>query len=383
MDVALLYFNFSFDKMSGSSKYVLDLGNALASIGVNTYVICNRPSKNYDVKFTPVYIDSPIASCSSFLEEISNMSAFNKATELYSNALKELAKKGNLDIVNCQHCLYGAIPALELKKTNGTPFVATCHGSEVNEVMGTPCEKYLDASREADRIIATTKYFKTRLEKIFPGMSIDVITPGVNTELFRPAENKSSLRSSLGLPENKPILIFVGRLVEEKGVFELLRMFKIINKESGAKLIIIGKGRCEQDIRKMAADLNISKDIVFRIGVSDIEKAALYSSADVLLFPSTWEEPFGMVVTEAMSAGLPVVANDVGGISQIAPGIVNLVPKNDWDHFIKTTLELLSDRKRCAELGKKGRDIVLKRYSWEIIAKNFVEVYKDVIDQTS
>lgn len=133
-------------------------------------------------------------------------------------------------------------------------------------------------------------------------------------------------------PARHPTFVFVGRLSREKGVDLLLRAFgAVVRNHAGARLRVVGDGPLEAETHALAATLGLSSSVDFtgRLPRSGVE--AMLADAWALVAPSTWAEPYGMVVAEAILCGVPVVATSTGGFAEtVDPGVSGLlVPNGD------------------------------------------------------
>lgn len=121
---------------------------------------------------------------------------------------------------------------------------------------------------------------------------------------------RSQSRADLGLADDAVVFIFVGRLVHGKGVFDLVRSFrKVVARDESTHLIIVGDGRDEGELRALTAD---DPSITLMGFIDDTKLPILYAAADAFVFP-THGDPHGLVVEEAMAAGLPVICTDAAG----------------------------------------------------------------------
>ena len=171
--------------------------------------------------------------------------------------------------------------------------------------------------KRADRIIALTQRVKDGL--ISNGINwekITVVSTGVPTDLYNPSV--PSTLSEFGVKDDDKVVLFVGRLVENKGVHILLNAFRgVQNKVENAKLLIIGKGKMEDDLRLLAKELGIEKSILFLGKFPQEIMPSVYSGADVFVLPTLHSEPFGIAAVEALSSGVPTIASSIGGLKGI------------------------------------------------------------------
>jgi glycosyltransferase involved in cell wall biosynthesis len=201
---------------------------------------------------------------------------------------------------------------------------------------------------------------------------------GVNAEKFKilSAEEKNKFRQELGISADEKVLMFCGGLDKAhyfKGVPNLLQAFKKINPEKiKTKLIIVGDGDLKNDFIKLSAELEISKQVIFPGEFGHNELLNFYNICDVFVLPSTGSESFGIVLTEAMICGKPVIASALPGVRVtfsdqehgflVEPGSVN-----DLAEKLEKILKLSNEERE--RMGKRAREMVLKKYTWERIAR--------------
>ncbi len=226
-----------------------------------------------------------------------------------------------------------------------------------------------------------TTYCLSRFRKTFklPNDSRVLVVP------FMPAGEPVELP---GIKREEGRLLFVGRLVERKGVAYLLRAVKILrDQRPGIRLVIVGTGPEEGNLKAEAEALGIQDSVDFLGSVSEREKAMEYARATVFVLPAIVDskgdtEGQGVVILEAMRAGLPTVASSVGGITDlIVDGETGfLVPEKDPEALaavIAKLLDLPDERNRVARsaLERAERD-----FGPHATAGRFVELYREALD---
>ncbi len=205
-----------------------------------------------------------------------------------------------------------------------------------------------------------------------PYKNVSVFTYWVNQNLFKPMD-KVYARKRLRLPINKFICLFVGRLVPEKGIQELLSSAKMTRKE--ITFLIVGDGPMADEVRNVAKK---SSNVMFRGKVENNKLSLYYNAADVLLVPSVHDEGFGRVILEALSCGLPVAAANRGGIREAITDKVGVLI-DITEENIKTTLEhLYLDRGQLKYYSKNSVNYV-KTHFGNKNASMILEHYRDQV----
>jgi len=226
------------------------------------------------------------------------------------------------------------------------------------------------------RIFVSTaaRDFATRY---FPGESV-IIPNGIDTERF-------SARSLQPLPQfddGRANILFVGRLDERKGFRHLLRAFPHIQKEfPSARLIVVGAfdANDKAPFVRYARTHNL-KDIHFVGRVSPEELPRYYRAATLFCAPSTGSESFGIVLLEAMAAGVPIIASDIPGYRGVLADerVGLLIPPNDEQAIARAALALLRNPERRAQLSARGKRVATQ-YDWDLIARRVVDYYQQLV----
>jgi glycosyltransferase involved in cell wall biosynthesis len=169
---------------------------------------------------------------------------------------------------------------------------------------------------------------KTWSQVGWPVDRLHVVPNGVDTTRFRPADDRRALRRRLGLPEKRPIVVYVGRLVREKGILTLFQAFyRLRATQRDALLLLVGISRCGsvEPWPAEARRCGLPDDAVCFAGCQTSPEDYL-AAADVAVVPSEWDEPFGLVVLEAMACGTPPIVSDRGIMPElVGPDQAHLV----------------------------------------------------------
>lgn len=211
---------------------------------------------------------------------------------------------------------------------------------------------------------------KSKEELSLLGISKDKLrtfTYWIDLNKFKKIKNAKKI---LKLEMNFTVL-FVGRLVREKGIIELLKSAKKWNKS--VILLIIGLGPLQSIVENAALD---STNIKFLGLISQNQLPLYYSSSDILIVPSTSDEGFGRVILESLACGTPVVASNRGAILEVVNErvgkLIDITPEN-----IKNTVEYLASKKsKLNELAKDCRNLTERRYS-ESNVKKIIQAYEN------
>jgi glycosyltransferase involved in cell wall biosynthesis len=283
-----------------------------------------------------------------------------------------VVKKINPDIVHIQ-TIFLALSGLLIKKFLRKPYVVYGRGSDVylpwrfKNLISKPILK------TADGVIGLTEDMKSEIQKIW-NREVFVIPNGIDLKRFDNL-SKEYLRSKLERNEEK-IILFVGTLRPVKGLKYLIEAMKIItDKSKNSRLFIVGDGEERGYLENLVRNLNLEKYVKFVEKVPNEEVPEYMAASDVFVLPSL-SEGFPVTVVEAMASGLPIVATDVRGLSEIIKNGENgflVEPKNSIEIAEKVLL-LLEDDELRRRISRNNKEEV-KRYSWENIVENLEEVY--------
>ncbi|MBU1197763.1 glycosyltransferase family 4 protein [Candidatus Micrarchaeota archaeon] len=254
---------------------------------------------------------------------------------------------------------------------------ATDHvGSAVDTLFG---KKLLGACHALAAVSGNT--METTAPKDFRGKQ-RVIYNGVDVDLFHPRNKEEDIRKRFGIPP-KRMLLSIARLQPQKGFRYLLQAYaKIVEDHPDVVLVILGRGPQEMQLRQEAASLGISKDIIFiSKKITEAELTQLYAACEFFVLTSVWE-PFGMVFCEAMASGKAVIGSTAGGIPEIITPKSGLLveTRNIGDLQNKMDL-LLEDDQLRKRFESEGRKRVVKHFTWDLSAKGYEELYKQVFEE--
>lgn len=238
---------------------------------------------------------------------------------------------------------------------------------------------------EATEVIVNSNYMKNELQRLFglPYEKINVVPNGVNLNLYNGVERDYDFRRQYAA-DNEKIILYVGRLVYEKGIQNLIAaMPKVLNGYHDSKLIIAGKGGMIDELRDEVRRLGIENKVYFTGYLKLNQVTKMYKCADVAVFPSTYE-PFGVVALEGMLSGTPVVVSDVGGLNEIVQHRENGMKSyaGNPNSIADSILELLYNPGLCAEVSRAAKAKVKAQYNWTKIAQDTHFIYQKAICQT-
>lgn len=389
MKILMLTWEYPPRVVGGISRVVHDLSHRMIKDGhevtVVTYRDGNTPYYENDKGVDVYRVDNYMIHPNNFIDWIMQMN-FNmiaKATELMN--------KQKYDVIHAHDWLV-SYAAKTLKHAFDVPVVATIHATESGRNSGIHDEtqRYINDSEwlltyEASEVIVNSNFMKNDIQRLFglPFEKINVIPNGINLNNFTGIERDYDFRRQYAM-DNEKIILYVGRLVYEKGIQYLIgAMPKILNNYHDAKLVICGRGGMMDELKQEAHNLGIDNKVYFA-GYCDSKKVQkMYKCADVAVFPSTYE-PFGIVALEGMLSGTPTVVSDVGGLNEIVEhGVTGMKSyAGNSNSIADSVLALLFDPKLCDTVSKNAVKKVKELYNWNKIAQDTYSVYEQAVGQS-
>jgi glycogen synthase len=237
-------------------------------------------------------------------------------------------------------------------------------------------------AKESTLIVTESKY---SMNKIIEHYAVDeakiqIVPNGIDQEKFKPQSEKAVVKAQFG-QGNEQRVLFVGSLIPRKGLpFLVEAAKKIVKQRDRTKFIIAGEGPLRSQIKKNLQAANLTGNFEFLGKVSEPQLQALYGCADVFALPSV-QEGQGIVLLEAQASGVPVVAFDVGGVSEaVQNGETGFLAKlGNTNEFAEAILKLLSDETLREKMGANGRRFVVENYTWNICAEKMLQVYCEAL----
>jgi glycosyltransferase involved in cell wall biosynthesis len=263
--------------------------------------------------------------------------------------------------------VYGSVAAHALR----TPFVSTRHNDD-RYLLGP--FRYVDRvfMHGALRIIAISDAVRVFHERAgLPRDRLTTVHYGLDDLPHEPSERTPA---DLGVPDGVPLVLAIGRLIEQKDHATLLDAFARVHAETPeARLAILGWGRLEEQTREHARALGLAGSVLLP---GRLEPRAWLERADVFAHTSRWEG-FGIVLLEAMLAGIPIVATNVSAIPEIVvEGETGyLVAPGDDAAVAARIASLVSDRERAAAMGRAGRERAQRDFSVARMTDATIAVY--------
>lgn len=297
-----------------------------------------------------------------------------------SFSIVKLGLREKFDVIHVHwtvpHFWFGFLGGLVSK----APIVSTFYGVELRWVKSRvplfkPFLKW--AIKKSDKVIAISEHTYKEVVGLY-SREVQIIPYGASLSEKDLNQGKS--------PSKQKNILFVGRLVERKGVQYLIEAFGKIAAGTPAELIIVGQGPEKVKLEQLAKEKKLDHRIIFAGFVNDENLRNYYQNCAVLVLPAITDEKgdtegLGVVLIEALNYKKPVIASNVGGITDIVidgkTGL--LVPEKNSEELAKALKKILKDESLAAKLGEQGYNYVKEKFGWSKIIKELKRVYEEVV----
>jgi len=258
------------------------------------------------------------------------------------------------------------------------PIVPDLAGMMTDEIV----KRYLE---KCTHVVAPTSSIRDFILREYgTDVPVTVVPTPVDLSQYHDLEPRcvrAALRQAQGVAlglEEAELLLYVGRLADEKNLDFLLRAFaRVVARRSQARLLLVGRGPRERGLQRLARKLDLGDQVIFTGPVPHSEVPHYAAAADLFVFPSLTETQ-GLVLIEAMAAGTPVVAVEApASVDVLAEGGGLLMPAQE-DAFAEVVLELLADKPRRRAMGEQAARAV-QRYAIPAAVARLAEVYEAAV----
>lgn len=364
--------------VGGLARHVYHLSRALADAGAKVQVLtCGQegsPSREVQGRVVVHRVTPYPLSAPGFVPWVLQLNV-----AMLEQGASIMEEAGPFDLIHAHDWLV-ALASRGLKHLYRTPLVATIHATEHGRHQGlhTPEQRYIGSvewylTYEAWKVICCSQYMRSDLMSVFglPPEKLAVIPNGVTTA------------GALPPGARRGQVLFVGRLVPEKGVTVLLEAASyVLEACPDTHFTVAGSGPSAPELHRLSAQLGLRERFTFTGYVDDATLAGLYRRAAVAVFPSLYE-PFGIVALEAMALGAAVVVSDTGGLAEIVEdGITGMrVQPGNARALAGAIIDLLTDEPRRQRLAVSAYHRVKQDFAWPGIARDTLRVYRAIASE--
>ena len=289
-------------------------------------------------------------------------------------AARRLARSQRFDLVHAHWWFPGGLVASGVASTLRLPFVTTLHGSDLRLATSFPYGRRLFAhvAHRASAVTAVSSWLARGAEELAPGTSVSVAPMPVLADLFQP-----------GTAPEQDLMLFVGKLTEQKGLARLLRAMTHMRQRP--RLAVVGAGRVDDSaIRSLARELGLEDRIEWLPLLTQAELAGQYRRATLHVVPAL-DEGLGLTAVESLLSETPVVGFRSGGLPDIVPDGVagRLVEPGDERALAAALDSLLADPAARRAMGAAGRAHAEERFGSAAASERYATLYRQVVTKVA
>ncbi|QKE75825.1 glycosyltransferase family 4 protein [Arthrobacter citreus] len=356
---------------------------------IQTYIAGSLPylSKVHDI--TILGVNDPSLPDEETIDGVDYVRVPGKVLELYREGVVQYIEGKQFDLI---HIFNRPRLVLPIRKVAPKAKITLSMHNDMFNIGKIAVDEANLVLEEVSSIVTVSDYVGNVIRELYPQSSnkIRTIYSGVDSDRFLPGNDsrivstRNTLRKEFGL-ENKTVILFAGRLSENKGVDRLIRALPTLSKTfKDLALVIVGSNWFSQNnvtdyvayIRAISKKQDVP--IITTGFVSPFEIQNWFAVADLFVCTSLWQEPLARVHYEAMAAGLPIVTTARGGNPEvIIPGENGLIVENpvDPNEFATKITEILSNKSLMKNMGIKGRELAVSKYVWSRVADEILSVW--------
>jgi len=376
----------------GMNVYVREVASALAQAGVRctTYTRADRPGLPAEVQVEPGHtvvhiVAGPFGVAKEELPEWVDVFADGVAEHILAT--------GGADVIHGNYWLSG-VAGHRIKHRLDVPLVSTFHTLARVKAEGGDMEPAWRDRAEAeviacsDAICVSCPEEERQFRRLYgdPRGVIEIVPPAVEHAFFAPGD-RTGARRATGLPTDRSIVLFVGRIQALKGPDVAIRALAAM-ADRRAMLVLVGGASGSDGAAELAAavalvdELGVGERVRFVAPQPHHLLSSYYRASDVVVVPSR-SESFGLVALEAAACGVPVVATAVGGLLNVVhDGVTgHLVEGRDPVRFARAITQLLDDPAAAAAMGAAAA-VRARRFTWSFTAGRLRRLYSDLVNQT-
>lgn len=292
--------------------------------------------------------------------------------------IKKMHSIETIDLINAYWVFPDGTAAVWVARKLKIPVVVCARGCDINLYWTFPLRRLqiIRALKDANQVTAMSQDQKNTIENLgIPGTKVEVIHNGVDFNKFTIKE-KNECRKELGLPQNVKIILYIGRLQEEKQIPYLIQAASELKREEdkNIKVVIIGEGSLRGTLENMVCRFGLEDEVKFH-GEKKHEEIVLWLGASDLLCLPSKREGCPNVVLEALSCGIPVVASSVGAIPDIVQGDNGVLCSENSVEALVASLRKALGRKWEKEKIRQSVNYL----SWEKTAEGYHKIFSQII----
>lgn len=316
------------------------------------------------------------------------------APPLARHTIKKILSEVKPDVVHVHFHMTVGKETIRAAKELGIPVVATNHFMPENwahyfhlpQAAETAFKKFgwkqfRAVYEQADLVTTPTRAAANLLHEIGLKQEVVPVSCGIDLTRFHAGDKDEDLKRRYGIPLDRPVLLYVGRLDYEKNVHVTFKALAKIIKECPAHLVLVGIGKDKENLEQLGLELGIKDNVSFTGFVPNDDLPVLYRSADVFVIASIAELQ-SIVTLEAMASGLPVIAANAIALPELCHDNENgfVFPPGDSDALAEKLRQILTDNELRARMSAKSLEIV-QAHDFNRTVATYEEIYKKAIER--
>jgi glycosyltransferase involved in cell wall biosynthesis len=360
--------------VGGQEKYIYNLSRHLVRRGHEVHVVtANYPKSAYNTTIDGISIKR---------YDI-NLRILRNPISFKYFEIANIIHRYDLVHIHNEHS-FSSLVVSRLKKRDRFPLLITIHGQlKFGNPFYDTFEKFYSKIYgrrifdQCDGIVTLSQSDKQYIESFNPLCSnkISVLPNAIDHRSIddNSKNDKNTLKNS-----NYIQIIYVGQLIKRKGIDWLIKAINLIKDQEALRLDIVGGGENEAFFKELVIKYNLQDIINFTGNISD-QKLLMdyYKKADILILPSL-SEGMPTVILEAMYLGIPVIASDIPGIKDHFKDTAILVDVCNEVALAQSLINLIRNRELQRKMSLSGKELVLKKYTWELLSKKYEDLYEIV-----
>jgi glycosyltransferase involved in cell wall biosynthesis len=296
--------------------------------------------------------------------------------------IKKLTQKEKITIIHAHWLIPNGFIAVLCKKILKIDFkiISTIHGSDFwgyNNKLGNSLKKF--TLNNIDTLTVVSNALKEKVIEFGYKNEVFVYPMGLDTTLFSPSKRDESLKERLQILG--PFLLFVGTIIEQKGIRHLIQALPtVLKKIRDAKLVVIGDGNLKKGMGELTKKLKIEENVIFTGSIPHNELPPYFATADLFILPS-FSEGLGLVIIEALSCKTLAITSNLEVIHDIICDNETgfFFEEINKDAISEKIITILRNKGKFENIREKGRQYVIEKFDWNIVKSNYCNLFKNII----
>ncbi len=287
-------------------------------------------------------------------------------------------QKEKFEIIHCHTMRDHVLGSLAARYLGTLPVVRTQH---IHYPENPSLMAQLAYKKWTDKIICNSEFIRKNLLDVGIDSSLlTMVHNGINLDRMKYFGKPKQFKAEIGFINEETLVGCIGSLFQTKGQEYLIKAFPgILQNHSHCRLVIVGDGPERGKLETLVDELNIRKEVVFTGKRKDIPD--ILASLDLMVVPSVWDEPFGLVSLEAMSMRVPLIVTSVGGIPEVVENNITgiTVQPGDCEALMKAVVRIIDDRELTSKIVDNAEKRVREYFNAHRMASQVEVIYGQLV----